>query len=129
MSVGEDKMSQEQEVRDKLTGSIPALITPMKGNGKVDQEETERFYGWMDNKSKAHVVLGSTGEGVLMSNENRNMALECAQSALKKSCFIAGVSACATEQAIEMAKTAQKWQADMLLVTPPYYIKPNQNEI
>ncbi len=49
-------------IRDRIKGSIPALITPMK-DGKVDEAAFRRLISWqIAEGSSALVPTGTTGE-------------------------------------------------------------------
>ena len=48
-------------MRERIKGSIPALITPMK-NGKVDEAAFRKFVSWqIEQGSQGLVPCGTTG--------------------------------------------------------------------
>jgi 4-hydroxy-tetrahydrodipicolinate synthase len=49
-------------MRERIKGSIPALITPMK-NGKVDEVAFRKLVSWqIEQGSQGLVPCGTTGE-------------------------------------------------------------------
>lgn len=118
------------EKNNAFTGVIPAVITLLNEKKEVSMENTEQFFSWIDNKGfSAQVILGSTGEGVMLNKAERQKVLECAKSAITKSKIITGISASNSKEAVEDAKIAKSKGAEGLLVSPPYYIKPTQKQI
>ena len=52
-----------------FTGSIPALVTPMRG-GEVDENSLRAFIDWqIDEGSNALVPVGTTGESPTLSHD------------------------------------------------------------
>ncbi len=113
-----------------MGGCIPALITPMHPDGKVDFKTLERFYAWHASKQTPAVVLmGSTGEGALLSCEERLTILQAARPLFTRQKLIVGVSSASTQGALQQAMMAQEQGADALLVSMPYYVKPSQEAL
>ena len=60
------------EKNNAFTGVIPAVITLLNEKKEVSMENTEQFFSWIDNKGfSAQVILGSTGEGVMLNKAER----------------------------------------------------------
>ena len=76
------------------------------------------------------VICASTGEGTLLSNEERIEIIKFViKSINNKIPVIVGCSSCSTIEAIKNIKIASDLGANGVLVTPPYYVKPNQEGI
>lgn len=108
-----------------LNGIIPALVTPMHTDGEVHWQQLERFYQWHASFDTSAVVLaGSTGEGALLSLDEKQRLWACGRSVFKRQKVIAGIASVSTRQAIEQAKLAEAQGCDYLLVSVPHYCRP-----
>lgn len=111
-----------------LTGSIPALVTPFCKDESIDLVAWKKWICWHDRQSSRSVVLfGSTGEGVSLSEEERGLLLKTARKNLGSTGMIVGVAAPSTDMAIAQAKQARDLGAQAVLLTTPFYVKPDQN--
>jgi 4-hydroxy-tetrahydrodipicolinate synthase len=118
------------DARGKLlpTGSIPALITPMREDGHIDWACYRKLIDWhAASGTSAIVVMGSTGEAATVSmDEHRELISVAVEHAQGKMPIIAGAGANSTSEAIELARFAQKAGATAALSVVPYYNKPTQ---
>lgn len=108
-------------------GSIVAAITPFAHN-QVDCEAFRRFIDWQITQgTDGIVVCGSTGEGALLTREERRQlittAVECARGHVP---IIVGCGGPATAEVLSMVQEAESLGADAVLVVAPYYSKPCQ---
>jgi 4-hydroxy-tetrahydrodipicolinate synthase len=110
-----------------FTGSIPALITPMK-NGKVDEEAFRKFVDWQIKEgSHGLVPVGTTGESPTMTpTEHKRLIEITVEVSAGRVPVIAGSGSNNTAEAIEYTKHAKKAKADAALIVVPYYNKPTQ---
>ncbi|KAK9489376.1 hypothetical protein V1508DRAFT_428243 [Lipomyces doorenjongii] len=81
----------------------------------------------------AVVTLGSYGEGVLLSPEERSLVNQAHRKALDEAGFahvavIAGVTAQSVKAAVALAKDAAAADADAILVVPPSYYRAFVND-
>ena len=92
--------------RDRLKGSIPALITPMK-DGKVDEAAFRKLVNWqIEQGSHGLVPCGTTGESPTLSHDEHMRVIElCVEEARGRVPVIAGAGSNSTEEAI-----AAKWR-------------------
>ncbi|NTJ62201.1 dihydrodipicolinate synthase family protein [Agrobacterium rhizogenes] len=115
----------------KLSGVMPALITPFDANGKVDFKAFERHLtalraagvtGW--------VPMGSTGEYSALSNEERDDVLRFVKDfAREGEALIAGTNAPASREVIENTLRAKEIGYDTVLLATPFYTRPTQDEL
>ena len=114
-------------VRDRIKGSIPALITPMK-DGKVDEAAFRRLVSWqIAQGSHGLVPCGTTGESPTLSHEEHERVIEiCVEEARGRVPVIAGAGSNSTEEAISLTRFAKKAGADAVLSVTGYYNKPSQ---
>lgn len=113
-----------------FSGSIVALVTPFRKN-LVDYDSLEKLIEWhIESKTDAVLVCGSTGEGLLLSDEERkNIIARSIEIAKKRIPIIVGCSSCWTSEAIKLTKQAEELRADGVLLIAPYYVKPTQTGI
>jgi 4-hydroxy-tetrahydrodipicolinate synthase len=111
-----------------IRGSIPALITPMLEDGKVDYHTLRKLIDWhVAEGTDAIVVVGTSGESPTVTvDEHCEIIRVSVDQAAKRIPIIAGCGANSTAEAIELAQFAQKVGADAQLQVVPYYNKPTQ---
>ncbi|MDG6093946.1 4-hydroxy-tetrahydrodipicolinate synthase [Acetobacter sp. AN02] len=112
----------------QLSGSIPALITPMNRGGSLDLPSFERLIRHViDAGSTAIVPVGTTGESPTLSHDEHHTIVESAiRNAKGRVPVIAGAGSNSTSEAIDLAKYAESAGADAILSVAPYYNKPTQ---
>jgi 4-hydroxy-tetrahydrodipicolinate synthase len=117
----------EMEKRAKFHGSMPALLTPFK-DGKIDEQAFRALIDWQITAgSHGLVPVGTTGEGPTLSHEEHRRAVDiCIDEARGRVPVIAGAGSNNTQEAVELARHADKVGADAVLVVTPYYNKPTQ---
>jgi len=110
-----------------LKGSITALVTPMR-DGKVDEEAFRDLVDWqIAEGTQGLVPVGTTGESPTLSHSEHHRVVElCIEVANRRVPVIAGAGSNNTEEAMDLARHAEKVGADALLIVTPYYNKPNQ---
>src|ERR1700678_2861605 len=113
-------------MRERIKGSIPALITPMR-NGKVDETAFRKLVSWqIEEGSSGLVPCGTTGESPTLSHEEQMRVIEiCAQEAAGKVPVIAGTGSNATDEAIALTRHAKEVGCDAVLSVTVYYNKPS----
>ena len=112
-----------------LKGSVIALITPFKNNGKeVDYESLGKLIDYqIENGTDAVLVCGTTGESpTLTYDEHRNVIKFAVEHAKGRIPIIAGTGANSLHEALELTAFAKEVGADAALVVVPYYNKPSQ---
>lgn len=111
-----------------ITGSIVALVTPMKIDGSVDWSALDGLLDWhIDMGSSAIVPVGTTGESATVSvAEHCEIMKHVVSQVNGRVPVIAGTGANATWEAIELTQAAKDAGADACLLVTPYYNKPTQ---
>ena len=111
-----------------LTGSIPALVTPMLEDGSVDYDTLRKLIDWhIAEGTDAIGVVGTTGESPTVNVEEHCEIIRVSvEQAKGRVPIMAGCGANSTSEAIELAKFAKKVGADCQLQVVPYYNKPTQ---
>ena len=111
----------------KFNGSIVALITPFV-DGKLDLVAFERLLKWHDTASDALVVTGSTGEGPLLSLEEKVTLWQLAKKYTDIP-VIAGCFGLDYSTIFPQVDAAKDVGVDGILLTPPPYLKLTQSSI
>jgi len=108
---------------DGMAGAYSALYTPFKKDGSLNEEMIERVveYG-MSRGLRGFYLTGSTGEGFLLSKDERKRVYARAVKAAKgRAKLIAHVGCMATDDAVELAKYAAKVGIDWVSSVAPVY--------
>lgn len=110
-----------------LSGVYPALTTPFDRDGGVslsDLKHNIHLYNATD--LAGYVVLGSTGESVLLTHaEMESILAAVRETAGKGKRLIAGTGAESTAETIRKTKHAAELGYDLALVKTPHYYKPS----
>ncbi len=116
-----------RDARDRIRGSIPALITPFR-DGKVDETAFRKLVAWqIAEGSHGLVPCGTTGESPTLSHdEHRRVVQICVEEADGRVPVIAGAGSNSTEEALSLTRFAKDVGADAVLSVTGYYNKPTQ---
>ncbi len=108
-------------------GSITALVTPFK-DGDFDEDAFRALIAWqIESGTHGFVPVGTTGEGPTLSHDEHRRVVEvCIAETKGRAAIIAGAGSNSTQEALELARHAEKVGADGVLVVTPYYNKPSQ---
>ncbi len=109
-----------------LSGIFPPLTTPFAGDGSASLADLKHNIGLYDRTALAgYVVLGSTGESVLLSRTEKESILAAVpESAALGKILIAGTGAESTAETIDLTRYAAGLGYHAALVKTPYYFKP-----
>jgi 4-hydroxy-tetrahydrodipicolinate synthase len=111
-----------------ITGSTPALVTPMLEDGSVDYPSLRKLIDWhIAEGTDAIGVVGTTGESPTVNVEEHCEIIRVSvEQARGRVPIMAGCGANSTAEAIELARFARNVGADCQLQVVPYYNKPTQ---
>ena len=106
-----------------LAGVIPALLTPFAAGGeRVDLDLLDGHVAWLADRGVRTVSpLGSTGEGVSLSLEERKRVIERVAVHASRVAYVPGTGATALPETIELSRFAVERGAAAILVAPPSY--------
>jgi 4-hydroxy-2-oxoglutarate aldolase len=109
-----------------VCGIFPALTTPFEADGSISLAGMKHNIGLYNRTGLAgYVVLGSTGESVLLSREEADQLLAAVKEAAGPGkILIAGTGAESTAETIARTKRAAWLGYQVALVKTPYYYKP-----
>jgi len=108
-----------------LRGIFPPIPTPFDADGAIDSAALRANLEFLSTFAlSGYIVLGSNGEAVHLSVEERIRVLAIARSLIPEDrLLIAGTGCSSTMQTIELSKRAYDIGADALLVLPPHYYR------
>ncbi|WP_341911345.1 4-hydroxy-tetrahydrodipicolinate synthase [Ferrovibrio terrae] len=115
-----------------LRGTYTVLITPFTADGKaVDLPALKRLVNWqIEQGIHGLIPLGSTGEFLSMTQDERLQVIEtCVQTAAGRVPVLIGTGAEWTRDAVAYAREAETMGADGIMVIPPYYSSPTEDEL
>ena len=109
----------------KITGVIPAMVTPFDREGNIDAQAIRRIAAFLKEQQVDGLYLtGSTGEGFLMSPDERKQVIEITAEALNGAMpFIVHAGAIGTKVTIDLAQHAESCGAAAVSSVPPFYWK------
>ena len=111
-------------MRFKTEGIISAMVTPFTEGGEyVDMDKVGPIAEWLVKKGASGLfVCGTTGEGMLLTPDERKAVLEECVAAVGKKCKVIAQTGCLdTATTIELTQHAQKCGAKAAGVVTPFY--------
>jgi len=115
----------------EIRGVIPALLTPFDKEENLDEKGLRALIGKLLEEGVHGLYLtGSTGEGFLMSQEERKKVVEIAMDEVAgRVPVIVHVGAISTRLSLELTHHASDQGADAISSVPPFYFKFSEKEI
>lgn len=113
-------------------GTHTVLVTPFTADGAaVDLPALERLVEFqIENGIEGLIPLGSTGEFLSVSREERTAITETViRAAAGRVPVLIGTGAEDTREAVALAREADGMGADGVLVIPPFYSVPTEDEL
>lgn len=112
-------------------GAGTAIITPMierRNQIEVDYASLEKFCEFqIKNSIDAIIVLGTTGEAPVFSDEERERIIKTVVNVVDRRVpVIAGTGTNDTQKCVKWSKSAEEAGVDGLLLVTPYYNKSSQ---
>lgn len=113
----------------EFAGSMAALVTPLS-QGKVDLGAIQALVKWHSEQgTDGLVVVGSTGEGGLLTEAERRevlcTAVEKSRSLPRRIPIVAGCGTLSTSATVDMVQAAASYGVDAVMVVSPCYVKPS----
>jgi 4-hydroxy-tetrahydrodipicolinate synthase len=113
-------------------GSYSVTVTPFTAErSAIDVEALRQFMDWqVESGVPGVIVLGTTGEYLTVSDEERALIVETAvKQVAGRARVLVGTMNAHTPNAVRYSKQAEELGADGLMVLPPYYYTPTDDEI
>ncbi len=115
----------------KFTGIIPALVTPLTEEERINIPALEQLMKWLLSQgADGFYVAGATGEGLaLRPEERRHLAEESVRIADGSVPCIVQIAATDFSQAVALAKHAEAVGAAAISATPPLFFGYGEGEV
>jgi len=116
----------------QFRGSYGVTITPFTEDGKkIDIAAWKRFVDWqIECGSPGIIILGTTGEFLTLTDDERTQFVEATIKHVRKRMHVlVGTMNAYTPNAVRYSREAEKLGADGLMIIPPYYYTPTEDEI
>lgn len=112
-------------------GSVVAIVTPMTSNNEIDYAKFIELLQWhVQEGTDGAVILGTTGEGSMISLSERSEIIKTAVRVVNKAFpIIVGAGTIEPSKVIELSQNALDNGADATLLITPYYVKPPQRAL
>ena len=115
-----------------FSGSYTVTVTPFTEGGKsIDYPAWGRFLDWqLASGVPGIIILGTTGEFLTISDDERGAFVEATVKHIAgRIPVLVGAMNAYTPIAVRNARQAQDLGADGLMIIPPYYYTPTDDEI
>ena len=116
----------------KFKGTFTVMITPFSDDGlEINFDSLKEFIEWqIVNGISGLIALGSTGEFLSLNDEERHKVSETVISKVAgRVPVLIGTGAENTWEVIKRSKEAESLGADGLMIIPPFYSTPTEEEI
>ena len=112
-----------------FNGSIVAMVTPMRGDGSVDDDALARLVEFhVAAGTDGIVAVGTTGESATLDHdEHTEVIARVVELAAGRVPVIGGTGANSTAEAVSLTRSAAEVGVDGCLLVTPYYNKPTQH--
>ena len=111
-----------------FSGSLVAIVTPMRPDGRVDFEAWARLVDFhLENGTSGIVVGGTTGESAtLKDSELRELTERACDQSRRRIPIIVGAGTSSTATTVERVGWLSELPVDGLLIVTPAYNRPTQ---
>ncbi len=116
----------------KFEGIMPALLTPLNSDNKTVNESAARqlIDLLLNQGANGFYILGGTGEGLVMSAEDRKEMCEIVVDHVKgRKPVINHIAAVNLNEAVDLAKHAEKTGADAIAGIPPVFFAYSEDDL
>lgn len=119
-------------MNETFYGSWTVTITPFtEGGSTIDYDAWARFLDWQHASGVPGVIiLGTTGEFLTITDDERTQFVEkTVQMCRGRMKVMVGTMNAYTPNAVRYSVEAEQLGADGLMIIPPYYYTPTEDEI
>ena len=115
----------------KFRGTYTVMITPFTLAGDVDVEALRRFVDWQIEQGIYGLIpLGSTGEFLSLDDDEKTLVAETViRQAAGRVPVLIGTGAEDTREVVRLSRRAERLGADGVMIIPPFYSTPTDDEI
>ena len=111
-----------------LSGSLVAIVTPMRSDGAIDHNAWERLIDWhIESGTTGLVVGGTTGESATLTDpELWELTQRACERAQHRIAVVVGVGSSSTATSVERTGRFSQLPVAGILVVTPAYNRPTQ---
>lgn len=116
----------------KFEGILPALVTAFEADNKsINTESTKKIIDLhLEQGANGFYILGGTGEGLVMAREEREFMCEFAVKYInKRKPVINHIAAMNLNEAVELAKHAERSGCDAIAAVPPSFFYYSEDDM
>jgi 4-hydroxy-tetrahydrodipicolinate synthase len=116
----------------EFRGSHAVTVTPFTADGSaIDEAALKRFLDWqIASGVPGVIILGTTGEFLTISDDERRRYVETTvKHVAGRMQVMVGSMNAYTPNAVRYSREAEELGADGLMIAPPYYYTPTEDEI
>jgi 4-hydroxy-tetrahydrodipicolinate synthase len=116
----------------EFRGSYTVAVTPFtEDGGAIDVPGLKRFLDWQIAVGVPGIImLGTTGEFLTVSDEERRLLVATTVKHVHgRMKVLVGTMNMHTPRAVRYSREAEELGADGLMIVPPYYVTPTEDEI
>lgn len=112
-------------------GTYTVMITPFTAAGEVDVAALRAFVDWQIAQGIHGLIpLGSTGEFLSMDDDEKALVAEVViRQAAGRVPVLIGTGAEDTREVVRLSRRAEKLGADGVMIIPPFYSTPTDDEL
>ena len=112
-------------------GSFTVMATPFAADGAADLDALRRVVDWQVRRGSGGLIpLGSTGEFLSVTDDERADIVRAAVDAADgRVPVLIGTADEWTDRAVKHSRQAEALGADGVMVIPPYYSSPTEDEL
>lgn len=113
-------------------GSYSVLVTPFTADGSgVDLDALRDLLDWqLESGVPGVILLGTTGEFLTVGDDERTQLVQAAVAHVAgRIPVLVGTMNASTPRAVRYSREAEELGADGLMIVPPYYYTPTEDEI
>ncbi|RXG98335.1 4-hydroxy-tetrahydrodipicolinate synthase [Bradyrhizobium zhanjiangense] len=112
-------------------GTYTVMITPFTAAGEVDVAALRAFVDWQIAEGIHGLIpLGSTGEFLSMDDDEKALVAEVViRQAAGRVPVLIGTGAEDTREVVRLSRRAEKLGADGVMIIPPFYSTPTDDEL
>jgi N-acetylneuraminate lyase len=123
-------LEQKKQKLFQFKGAMAAVITPYDKNGEVDVKQIAGYVKYLvDIKVDGVYIIGTTGEGYNLTNDERLAVAKAWRQALDSSkaklLAVFNVSSNCVKEALDLSKQVESLGFDAIAVLPPIYYRPS----
>jgi len=121
----------EEKMNFQPKGIIPAMVTPVTSDGKINAEALRKLTTYLINGGVHGLFpVGSQGEFYALTFEEKKRVIEVVvEEAQGRVPVYAGTGAVTTREAVALTKMAEEAGVSAVSVLTPYFIRPNEEEL